>query len=204
MNKKRELLLPIALMVTLALTRVPGVLPYNFSPVYALVFCAGVYLPKRLALVLPLGVLFLSDVLLDLFFYPQSNFSVLTLIKYLSYAAMICLGQRFGPKRSWLSLLGGGVLGTILFYLITNTASWLGDPGYAKTFAGWLQALTLGLPGFPPTWTFLLKTLTSGGLFTGLFAGVMKMAEQVESETEEETEPSAEDGEAPEAEESKA
>ena len=70
------------------------------------------------------------------------------------------------------------------------------DPGYPKTLAGWLQALTTGLPGYPPTWTFFRNSFLSGGLFTGLFAGAMKLAEteaeQEQSEEEEEEAPEPE------------
>ena len=35
--------------------------------------------------------------------------------------------------------------------------SWLSDPGYAKNFAGLIQSLTVGLPSYSatPTWMFL-------------------------------------------------
>jgi hypothetical protein len=39
----------LLLLALLALSRWPGLLPPNFSPVYALAFCSGVYLPGRLA-----------------------------------------------------------------------------------------------------------------------------------------------------------
>jgi hypothetical protein len=64
-----------------------------------------------------------------------------------------------------------------------------------KTLNGWWQALTTGLPGYPPTWMFLKNTLLSGGLFTGLFAGVMKVSEALEEA--EEKEPAEESGEEP-------
>jgi hypothetical protein len=67
---------------------------------------------------------------------------------------------------------------------------------YAKTFAGWIQAITTGLPGYPPTWEFFRNTLLSGGLFTGLFVGAMKMTESSELSEEEEKEESAADPEA--------
>ena len=89
---------------------------------------------------------------------------------------MIFLGRRFRPQSSFAALLGGGILGAILFYLITNTASWFFNPEYAKNFAGWLLALTKGTGGFPPTWEFFRNTLLSGGLFTALFAGAEKLA----------------------------
>jgi hypothetical protein len=93
---------------------------------------------------------------------------------------------------SWLKLLCGGLLGAVLFYLVTNTASWLYNPEYAKTIAGWIQALTSGTPNYPPTWTFFRNTLLSGGLFTGLFVGTLKLTETAESEAEKEEAPQEE------------
>jgi hypothetical protein len=97
-------------------------------------------------------------------------------------------------------VLGGGVLGALLFYLVTNTAAWLQNPEYAKTLAGWIQALTVGTPGWPQTWEFFRNTLLSGGLFSGLFAGAMKFSEALEPDDEEETaaEPESADEAAPE------
>ena len=66
-----------------------------------------------------------------------------------------------------------------MFYLITNTASWLfnpfHNPEYTKTIAGWIIALTKGTGGYPPTWEFFRNTLLSGGLFTALFAAAAKL-----------------------------
>jgi hypothetical protein len=81
------------------------------------------------------------------------------------------------------------VLGALLFYLITNTVAWLQNPEYSKTLLGWIQALTTGLPGYPPTWTFFRNTLLSGGLFTGLFVGAMKLTEAREPQEETEVDP---------------
>jgi hypothetical protein len=108
------------------------------------------------------------------------------LVKTLAFAGIVLLGRLFSPRMNFFKLLGGGLLGAVLFYLITNTASWLNDAGYAKTLAGWLQALTTGLPGYPSTLEFFRNTLLSGGLFTGLFVGAMKFNEAAESPREKE------------------
>ncbi len=179
-----------------ALSRIPGLLPHNFSAAYALAFCAGVYFPGRLAWGLPLGVLLGTDVLLNVFYYHTAALDPFMLATYPCYAALIWLGRRFTPRASWLALVGGGLLGAILFYLVTNTLSWLQNPAYARTLLGWLQSLTTGQPGFPSTWEFFRNTLLSGGLFTGLFAAAMKLTAPAESpqekgETAEEAEPEA-------------
>jgi len=179
-------------MVVFALTRIPGMLPLGFSAAYALVFCAGVYFSGRMAWWLPLSVMFVTDIALNVFIYHTAPINSYTFVSLVIYAAIIALGRLFKPKMSWLALVGGGVLGALLFYLITNTLSWLGEPAYAKTLAGWIQALTQGLPGYPPTWEFFRNTLLSGGLFTSLFVGAMKCLEAAEEAKEDAPESEAE------------
>jgi hypothetical protein len=185
--------LPILLMVAFAATRWPELLPQNFSAAYALVFCAGVYLPRRLAWWLPLLTMAVSDLLLNLYYYFYLHieaFKATQLINYAIYALVIWLGSRFNPRASFLRLLSGGLLGAVLFYLISNTAAWFfnpfGNPEYTKTLMGWLTALTRGTAGYAPTWEFFRNTLLSGGLFTGLFVGVMKLTASSESPREKE------------------
>jgi len=195
---RRNWLLPLAFMLVFALSRIPGMLPQNFSAAYALFFCAGVYFAGTTALWLPFTVMVVTDVGLDLYYYYYLGWHVFDLpilkyqlINYAAYAVLIWLGRRFKPQTHFLGLLGGGILGALLFYLITNTASWLfnpcGNPEYTKTFWGWLTALTTGTKGWPQTWEFFRNTLLSGGLFTGLFVGAMKMTEAAESKQEKET-----------------
>src|SRR5258708_5601541 len=176
-----KLAMPLALMLIFALSRIPGLLPTNFSAAYALAFCGGIYFPGLMAWWLPLGTLLVTDILLNLFYYHEPVLNGYMLVKTLSFVLIVLLGRKFSPRMSWLRLVCGGLLGAILFYLVTNTASWLYNPGYAKTLAGWFQALTSGIPGYPPTWAFFRNTLMSGGLFTGLFAGAMKITEAAEA-----------------------
>jgi hypothetical protein len=197
-HMKARPLLPVVLLLVLALTRTPGLMPPNFSAVYGLLFCAGVYLSGGLAWWLPLGVLALTDLALN-WYYGAPLLAPQMLGTYGAYAGLILLGRRFSPHTPFLGLLSGGVLGAVLFYLLTNTLSWLFDPHYLKTLGGWIQALTVGRPEFPPTWEFFRNTLLSGGLFTGLFVGAMKWATARERPEEAETEP-AEEGDPGEAE----
>jgi hypothetical protein len=194
---KSKWVLPLALMLVFALSRIPGMLPQNFSAAYALAFCAGVYFSGSAGWWLPLGTLVATDLALNFYYWhfvgvPVFDLPVLKyqLFNYAAYVCLIWLGRRFKPNSSFAALLGGGVLGALLFYLITNTASWLfnpfQNPEYTPDFKGWLTALTLGTKGWPSTWEFLLRTLSSGGLFTGLFVGAMKWTTASESAREKE------------------
>ncbi len=183
-NEKWKKLLPVMFVLLFALSRIPGVLPLNFSAAYAIAFCGGVYFSGAMAWWLPLGTLAATDLLLNVFYYDQPVFSWYMLVKMLGFVVIVGLGRLFSRRANFLKLLGGGLLGAVLFYLITNTASWLYDPGYARTFAAWIQALTTGLPGLPPTWEFFRNTLLSGGLFTALFVGAMKLTAESPAEKE--------------------
>ena len=182
-------------MLVFAATRWPGLLPWNFSAAYALMFCAGVYFPKRLAWWLPFATMLATDLLLNHFYYHVPLLGLYMIGNYVCFAALVLLGQIFGPRTRFLSLVAGGLLGALLFYLISNTFAWFENPEYARTLAGWLTALTKGTSGYPQTWEFFRNTLASGGLFTALFAGAMKLMEAVEPSEEEQEEPAEEKAE---------
>ena len=211
-NRKWSKWLPYAFLVLAALSRWPELFPPSFSVMYALMFCAGVYFSRAVVWWLPLATLVVTDIGLDLYYQYYRGWDVFDpahlknqLLVYAAYLLIIVLGRRFKPQSSFLALLGGGILGAVLFYLITNTASWFfnpfGSPEYTKTLQGWLRALTVGTSGWPQTWEFFRNTLMSGGLFTGLFVGAMKLTEAAESarekETEEEEEPEGEEAPEP-------
>lgn len=202
MKEKTGLVLPVVLMVVFAVTRWPGLMPLNFSAAYALAYCAGVYFPRRWAWILPIATLAVTDLVLNLYYHYHlgiNSFRPMQFANYAAYVILIWLGTRSNPQSSFGKLLGGGILGALLFYLVTNTAAWFfnpfGNPEYTPNFVGWLIALTQGTKGWPETWRFLLNTMLSGGLFTGLFVGAMKLTTQAESAKEKETQhaPAGED-----------
>jgi hypothetical protein len=201
---KSKVLLPILFIAIFAASRIPGLMPLNFSVAYAFAFCAGVYFRGALAW-LPLIVIPVTDIGLNIYYqhkYPGLNVWDLPdlanlFFNYLAYAVLIWLGRRFKPQSSFIKLVGGGIFGAILFYLITNTASWLFNPyhnaEYTKNFAGWIIALTKGIGGFPSTWEFFRNTLLSGGIFTALFVAAEKAtAESPAEKTAGAREPEAE------------
>ena len=69
--------LPVLLMLVFALSRMPGLLPQNFSAVYALMFCACVFFSGGMAWWLPLVTLLVTDVGLN-FYYQSLGFDVWT------------------------------------------------------------------------------------------------------------------------------
>ncbi len=174
---KGKILLPAIFVTTFALSRIPGLLPPNFSVAYAFAFCAGVYFGGALAWWLPLGVMLVTDVALNVFYYHTAPFGFYLVLNYAVYALLIGLGKLFGRKAPLLKLVLGGLAGALIFYVVTNSLAWLQDAAYAKNLAGWIQALTTGRPDWhPTTWEMFRNTLLSGGLFTALFAASAKLS----------------------------
>jgi hypothetical protein len=208
-----KIFLPLIFVTVFALSRMPDLMPQNFSVVYAFVFCAGVFFPRNLVWWLPLATVFATDIGLNFYYqhkYPAddvwsyANLANLA-FNYFAYIALLLIGRAFKPKNSLVKLVGGGLLGAILFYVVTNTASWFfnpfNNPEYTKTIAGWIQALTKGTGGYPSTLEFFRNTLLSGGIFTALFAATAKLtaespAEKTAGQRETESEAPAEPEEA--------
>lgn len=149
----------------------------NFSPVMAIAFCGAVYFRKRWMWVIPFAALALSDLYINQFYAREYGFFWSAgglLARTACFGGALLLGAWVARRKSWLSLLNGSLLGALLFYFVTNTQSWASDPFYAKTLAGWWQALTVGHPEYPPTVYFFRNTLFGDVMFTGLFAGLME------------------------------
>ncbi|MDP7584508.1 MAG: hypothetical protein QF920_01785 [Verrucomicrobiota bacterium] len=184
---ERKTWLPLVLMLVFAASRWPGMLPQNFSAAHALLFCAAFWLPGWMGWVLPLATIIVTDILLNLFHYSMPVMVPELVVNWMILALFVVLAKWLARRRSYGRVFLGTLIGALLFYLVSNTVSWMVNPAYAKTIAGWVQALTVGLPGFPPTWLFGLKSLLGTGLFTGLFAGAMKWSEAIDDAPEPET-----------------
>jgi hypothetical protein len=63
-------------------------------------------------------------------------------------------------------LLGAAAVSSVGFFIVTSALTWAVTPEYPLTLAGLAQALTVGLPGYPPAWTFLRNALLSDLGFT--------------------------------------
>jgi hypothetical protein len=149
----------------------------NFSPLMAIAFCGAVYFRNRWMWLVPFIALAVSDYYINWFYAREYGFHWPIsgpIARTACFAAALLLGAWVSRRKSWLWLLNGSLIGALLFYIVTNTQAWMADAFYAKTLAGWWQALTVGHPEFPPTVLFFRNTLFGDLMFTGLFAGIME------------------------------
>jgi len=152
----------------------------NFAPMAAIALCSAAYFPARYRFTVPMIALVVSDVVLNLH-YHFSLLSPFVLSHYLGFALICWFGFLLRDRAGFKTLLPASLVSSVIFYCLTNTVSWIFDPGYAKTFAGFIQAQTVGLPvygGTTPTWMFLRNTAISDLFFTVLFVACMKLGRQ--------------------------
>ena len=160
----------LVFVVVLGASRVIGALSSeelpNLSPLGALFFCGMACFGWR-GVVLPAAAWLVTYPITNLMQgYPIGTelFSPL-----LGFACMVGLAAFFRNAKG-VSIFGGSLLAAVLFYLVTNSLSWLVDPLYApKSLATLGQAMWTGLPGYAPTWTFFRNALAAQAVFTALF-----------------------------------
>jgi hypothetical protein len=153
----------------------------NFAPIAAIALCAAAYFPGKYKFTIPMIALLISDIVLNAH-YGFSFLSPFVLSHYLGFAIVGCLGLLLQRRASWKTLLPASAAASLIFYVITNSVSWIYDPGYAKNFAGLIQSLTVGLPQYSatPSWMFFRNSLVSDLLFTLLFVLCMNLGRRAE------------------------
>jgi hypothetical protein len=174
--------LALVLILVAALWRVmtvyqPGL--SNVAPVAALAFCGAVYLRDWRWWLVPFAALTLSDLWLNHYYSSQFGYAWppgAMALRAAGFGAAIGIGWLVARRRNVVTLAVGALGSSLIFYAASNSVSWLTDPYYAKTAAGWLQALTVGHPEFPSTLWFFRNTLIGDLLFTGVFAGALELA----------------------------
>ena len=153
----------------------------NFAPLAAIALCSAAYFPKKYKFSVPLVTLFISDAVIN-FRYGAPLLDPQILLRYFALALVGCIGVLVQNRASLKTLLPASIVGSTIFYTITNAFSWLSDPGYAKNLGGLIQALTVGLPQYSatPSWMFFRNSLISDLLFTLFFVFSMNFGRSAE------------------------
>jgi hypothetical protein len=142
----------------------------NFSPVAAVLLCSAAYLPRKAVFLAALGPLVVADILINAHYHaPFVDTGMLS--RYFCFGLILLLGfiARKQQKYKTLSVFALTFAGSCFFFLFTNTESWFALAGYQKTLQGWRQAMTTGLPGYPPTLLFFRNTVLGDLFFTAVF-----------------------------------
>ncbi|MGA9332949.1 MAG: DUF6580 family putative transport protein [Rudaea sp.] len=152
------IMIAFAVGVRLLIFFVPGVFPYNFTPVEAIALFGGAYFSdRRLAFIVPLAAMFVADLIIGL--HP------LIPVIYACIAASVLLGFSLRDKVSVLRVAGCGIAGSIMFFAVVSFVEWLiGDTAYCR--AGIVPCYIAAVP-FLKSW--LAGTLVWSALLFGGF-----------------------------------
>ena len=173
MKLRENTALVIVMILVAAMTRLIPHYP-NFTAVGAVALFGGAYLSKRMAFIIPVVALFISDLFLNNLIYARLYpefydgfmlFNVKGLPVYGAFIAVILIGMFFIKKATIKNVLGSAVLASVVFFLITNFAVWAGSVIYPKSLAGLLACYTAAVPFF---WNTLLGNVV---FVTVLFGG---------------------------------
>jgi hypothetical protein len=161
MNKPRFLFLAGMILLAAASRLIPH--PPNFSPIAALALFGGAqFADKRLAFLVPLAAMFLSDLVLGLH-------SLIPVI-YGSFALIVCLGFWLRRRQNVWAIGGAAVVGALLFFVLTNFGVWAMGQMYPKTPAGLIDCYVAAIP-------FFQNTLLSNLFYAALLFGGLAIAE---------------------------
>jgi len=164
----------IVMVVVAALYRVIPGRPFGFEPQIALaLFSGAVIKDRKLAFVLPLLSMFISDVLYQILykagvssiygFYPDQW------INYLLYASVVMFGFLIKRVRV-INVLLVALAAPTYFFLVSNFLTWAGVGGYdmyPKTAAGLYTCYVAALPFYQMG--LLSCVLFSAALFGGWY-----------------------------------
>ncbi len=168
MNKR--IITVIAIVFAAALTRLLPHAP-NFTPIAAIALFGGAYITNRyLAIFIPLLAMLLSDALMG---FNGWAFTEQVIAVYGSLVLISLMGASTlkGDKKA-LKIAGATVSSSVVFFIITNLAVWIG--GFAHTpalyplnGAGLLECYVAAIPFFQNS--LMGDLFYSGVLFGGFY-----------------------------------
>lgn len=172
MNSKQPspLLFILFLIVLAASTRIIPHWP-NFTAMGAMALFGAAYLRSFwLALLIPFAALYMSDLIINNVIYASYYDHFVWQISpfvYLAFALLLGIGYLLRNRVKTTNVIFASLSASVVFFIVTNSASWLIDPMYAKNFAGYLTALGAGIPFF---WNTLAGDLFYCGVLFGGYA----------------------------------
>ncbi len=141
---------------------------WNFTPLAAVTVVGGYYFRQLLpAVLLPIGVLTVSNILL-----PSYSFWQVHLAVYTAMLLPLVLGRASRGAEGWHQAKYFAICGFLpatVFYIFTNFVHWAVTPDYAKSVAGLVNCYVAGLPFY--------RWMLAGDLFfLGIFVGCLAIA----------------------------
>lgn len=146
---------------------------WGFAPQIAMaIFGGSVIKDKKLAFLLPLLSMFISDGLFEILYTTgignTPGFYSGQLINYILFGLLTIVGF-FINQKNVLQIGLGAVTAPVIYFLLSNFQVWLGSGGWhrPKTFDGLMMCYNDGLPFFRGSLiaTLVFSTILFGGYY---------------------------------------
>lgn len=181
MNRQNNTLILSAglLIIAAAFTRLFPHYP-NFTAIGAMaVFGGSVIEDKKLAFLLPLGALLLSDICLQLFTTTKGFYGT---SQYFVYAAFLIITaiSAFIKKRSVANIALAAIWSGAIFFVISNFGVWLSSDFYPKTLSGLGACFWAAIPFYKNELfgNFVLNSIMGNAFYSALLFGAYYIMER--------------------------
>lgn len=139
----------------------------NFSGMGAVALFGGAYFKNKVnAFLLPVLMLFISDLGLVLTMGTDYGFYSGWYYTYISFILMVLVGHLLIKKVNGQNILIAGVVGVLIHWIVSDFGVWYGSLTYPQTFAGFWACLVVAIPF---ELKFLYGTLGYSALLFGVF-----------------------------------
>tara|TARA_R110002072_G_scaffold22582_12_gene79120 strand:+ start:2014 stop:2577 length:564 start_codon:yes stop_codon:yes gene_type:complete len=164
----------IVLILLIVLAIATRLMPHypNFTALgAAAIFGGAMFKNSFKAFLIPITVLFLSDIILNNVYYSNyksshefqwftNDFGYM----YIGFTLSVLIGRLNIKQIKILPILSSALLSALVFFLLTNFGSWLSNPMYSKDIGGLLLSYEAGIP-------FALNDLGSTALYSMILFG---------------------------------
>lgn len=139
----------------------------NFTGLGAVALFGGAYFKNNIyAFLLPVLVLFLSDLGLALTMGVDYGFYQGWYYTYIAFILMVLVGKLMIGKVNVASVLGASIVGVFIHWIVSDFGVWFGSTFYPQTLAGFWACLVAAIPF---ELKFLYGTLGYAALMFGVF-----------------------------------
>lgn len=150
--------------------------PWNFTPLGGITLMSAALVNNRLkSFVIPFIVWIMSDYLVNVFLYNKglldfSYFiSTTALGVYVSMVLIWLVGSLLRTNIQFSTVIASSLSSSIIFYLVSNTFVFIGNPFYSQDVSGWLQCLAMGIPFYKNDFGILFGSFFFNGIIGDLF-----------------------------------
>lgn len=178
-----EVLLIVGLILVAGLSRLitNEMQLWNFNAIGASALFGGVVIKnKKLAYILPLATLFLTDLCFELFTNIQGFYGAQMFVVYSAFLLITWIGANL-RKVNALTILLASIGSGVLFFLISNAGMWALGTMYPHTFSGLLTCYGAAIPFFRNDLfgSFFLNTIMGNVFYSAVLFGAYTLVKRL-------------------------